>query len=78
VVPLSLESWSKRSAGSAGSRRGRGRTQAHEASGILRPQLATLRNTTESAIRERALNLGIHPVYKTVDTCAGEFPSSTP
>jgi carbamoyl-phosphate synthase large subunit len=41
-------------------------------------QLAALRGTTEQAMRERRWALGIHPVYKTVDTCAGEFPSSTP
>jgi carbamoyl-phosphate synthase large subunit len=41
-------------------------------------QLAALRGTTEHAVRERRWALGIHPVYKTVDTCAGEFPSSTP
>ena len=41
-------------------------------------QLAALRDTTEVAIREQRWRLGIHPVYKTVDTCAGEFPSSTP
>jgi carbamoyl-phosphate synthase large subunit len=41
-------------------------------------QLAALRDTTETAIRERRWALGIHPAYKTVDTCAGEFPSSTP
>jgi carbamoyl-phosphate synthase large subunit len=41
-------------------------------------QLAVLRDTTESAIREQRWSLGIHPAYKTVDTCAGEFPSATP
>jgi len=41
-------------------------------------QLATLRDTTEAEIRERRWALGVRPVYKTVDTCAGEFPSSTP
>ena len=41
-------------------------------------QLATLRKTTEVAIREQRWGFGIHPAYKTVDTCAGEFPSSTP
>jgi carbamoyl-phosphate synthase large subunit len=41
-------------------------------------QLATLRGTTEAAIREQRWSLGIRPAYKTVDTCAGEFPSSTP
>ena len=41
-------------------------------------QLAVLRDTTETAMREQRWKLGIHPAYKTVDTCAGEFPSSTP
>jgi len=41
-------------------------------------QLGALRNTTEKAIRDQRWALGIHPAYKTVDTCAGEFPSSTP
>src|SRR6058998_466365 len=41
-------------------------------------QLAALRNTTEAMIRERRWALGVHPAFKTVDTCAGEFPSSTP
>ncbi len=41
-------------------------------------QLAALRGTTEAAIRQRRWDLDLHPVYKTVDTCAGEFPSSTP
>jgi len=41
-------------------------------------QLAALRNTTEAAIREQRWGFGIHPAYKMVDTCAGEFPSSTP
>jgi len=41
-------------------------------------QLAALRETTETAMRKQRWNFGIHPAYKTVDTCAGEFPSSTP
>jgi carbamoyl-phosphate synthase large subunit len=41
-------------------------------------QLAALRKTTEAAVREQRWGFGIHPAYKTVDTCAGEFPSSTP
>jgi carbamoyl-phosphate synthase large subunit len=41
-------------------------------------QLAGLTGSTEDAVRERRWALGLHPVYKTVDTCAGEFPSSTP
>jgi len=41
-------------------------------------QLADLRGTTEPAIRAERHRLGLRPAYKTVDTCAGEFPSSTP
>jgi carbamoyl-phosphate synthase large subunit len=41
-------------------------------------QLADLSGTTETAIRAERHRLGIRPAYKTVDTCAGEFPSSTP
>ena len=43
-------------------------------------QLAQLRGagTTEATIRERRWALDVHPAYKTVDTCAGEFPSTTP
>jgi carbamoyl-phosphate synthase large subunit len=41
-------------------------------------QLATLSNTTEAAVRSARWRLGVHPAYKTVDTCAGEFPSATP
>jgi carbamoyl-phosphate synthase large subunit len=41
-------------------------------------QLADLRDTTEEVVRAERHRLGIRPAYKTVDTCAGEFPSSTP
>ena len=46
--------------------------------GFSDQQLALLGGSTEDAVRERRWALGVHPVYKTVDTCAGEFPSSTP
>ncbi len=46
--------------------------------GFSDQQLGVLRGTTETAIREQRWRLGIHPAYKTVDTCAGEFPSATP
>ena len=41
-------------------------------------QLADLRGVKEIEIRALRHRLGIRPAYKTVDTCAGEFPSSTP
>lgn len=39
----------------------------------LRPELAG-----EAGVRSLRVRLGIHPVYKTVDTCAAEFEAQTP
>ena len=41
-------------------------------------QLATLRGESEAEVRARRWSLGLHPSYKMVDSCAGEFPSETP
>ncbi len=41
-------------------------------------QLARLDGVSEEEFRARRHKLGVRPAYKTVDTCAGEFPSSTP
>jgi carbamoyl-phosphate synthase large subunit len=41
-------------------------------------QLGDLRGRPEDEIRALRHRLGVRPVYKTVDTCAGEFPSKTP
>ena len=41
-------------------------------------QLGTLRGEAEAVVREKRWNLKVRPVYKMVDTCAGEFPSATP
>ncbi|MDX2192350.1 MAG: carbamoyl-phosphate synthase large subunit [Gemmatimonadales bacterium] len=46
--------------------------------GFADRQLALLRGETEGEVRARRHRLGVRPSYKTVDTCAGEFPSSTP
>ncbi len=46
--------------------------------GFADVQLATLRGETEQAVRATRWAWGIRPVYKMVDTCAGEFPSNTP
>ncbi|HEX4575257.1 MAG TPA: carbamoyl-phosphate synthase large subunit [Gemmatimonadales bacterium] len=46
--------------------------------GFSDSQLAALRGITEQAVRAERWRLGVHPAYKTVDTCAGEFPSQTP
>src|SRR5699024_4009701 len=36
-----------------------------------------LLDTIESEVRRRRHKFGIHPVYKRVDTCAGEFATDT-
>jgi carbamoyl-phosphate synthase large subunit len=41
-------------------------------------QLGALRGESEQMVRERRWALDVRPVYKMVDTCAGEFPSATP
>jgi carbamoyl-phosphate synthase large subunit len=41
-------------------------------------QLARLRGESEDAVRDRRWEMEIHPVFNTVDTCAGEFPAHTP
>jgi carbamoyl-phosphate synthase large subunit len=41
-------------------------------------QLAELRGLSEEQVRSQRYSAGIRPVYKTVDTCAGEFPALTP
>jgi len=46
--------------------------------GFSDAQLGTLRGVSEEAVRETRWRLAVHPAYKTVDTCAGEFPSVTP
>ena len=40
--------------------------------------LGELVGMSETAVREKRWEWGIHPCYKVVDTCAGEFPSATP
>jgi carbamoyl-phosphate synthase large subunit len=46
--------------------------------GFSDAQLAGLRGIPEDEVRRQRWELGIHPCYKVVDTCAGEFPSATP
>ena len=46
--------------------------------GFSDTQLASLRGMTEEDFRTIRIGLGIRPIYKTVDTCAGEFPALTP
>ena len=46
--------------------------------GFSDKQIADLRGITESEVRAARMNLNVHPVYKTVDTCAAEFEAFTP
>src|ERR671918_1228683 len=46
--------------------------------GLSDRRIATLTGSTEADVRARRTALGVRPVFKTVDTCAGEFPARTP
>jgi carbamoyl-phosphate synthase large subunit len=46
--------------------------------GFSDAQVAQLRGVGEDEIRGIRHAMGLRPVYKTVDTCAGEFPALTP
>ena len=46
--------------------------------GFSDEQIAQLRGTNETTVRQQRWDAGIRPVFKTVDTCAGEFPADTP
>lgn len=41
-------------------------------------QIARLNNLSENEVQQMRINQGIKPVYKLVDTCAGEFEAETP
>jgi carbamoyl-phosphate synthase large subunit len=69
----------------AGAIRGRpladvSRESLHEAkrAGISDRRIALLTGAIEDEVRESRRRLGVMPVFKTVDTCAGEFAARTP
>jgi carbamoyl-phosphate synthase large subunit len=45
--------------------------------GFSDARIGTLTQRDEAAVRSRRRKLGLHPVYKRVDTCAAEFGTST-
>ena len=45
--------------------------------GFSDARLALLLNSSENHVREQRHLMGIRPSYKRIDSCAGEFPSST-
>ena len=46
--------------------------------GLSDIQIGSLRGVTEAEIRQLRHDWDLRPVFKTVDTCAGEFPALTP
>ncbi len=46
--------------------------------GFSDAQIAQLRGLAEDDVRRIRHGFGVRPVFKTVDTCAGEFPALTP
>jgi carbamoyl-phosphate synthase large subunit len=46
--------------------------------GLSDRRLAVLTSSSEAEVRGHRTSLGVRPVFKTVDTCAGEFPARTP
>ena len=49
-----------------------------KAQGFSDARLAKLTHTTEKEVREQRRALGVRPVFKRIDTCAGEFRADTP
>ncbi|MEX2420675.1 MAG: carbamoyl-phosphate synthase large subunit, partial [Actinomycetota bacterium] len=46
--------------------------------GLSDRRIAMVTGSDEASVRARRMVLGVRPVFKTVDTCAGEFPARTP
>ena len=46
--------------------------------GFADRQIAKITSSTETKVRARRLELGVRPVFKSVDTCAAEFEAYTP
>jgi carbamoyl-phosphate synthase large subunit len=49
-----------------------------KAAGFSDAQIAQIRGMTETEVRRLRQDLGVRPVYHTVDTCAAEFAARTP
>ena len=62
----------------AGSELNKESVQRAKRHGFSDSQLAQIKSLSEADIRNLRHSQGIRPVYKTVDTCAGEFPALTP
>ncbi len=51
--------------------------RAYKRKGLSDLRLANLLGISQKQLRKRRWELGVHPVYKRVDTCAAEFATST-
>jgi carbamoyl-phosphate synthase large subunit len=56
----------------------RGQWREAKRLGLSDRSLARTLATGESSVRERRRELGVEPVFKTIDTCAAEFEAETP
>jgi carbamoyl-phosphate synthase large subunit len=54
------------------------RLRAAKRTGLSDVRIARETGSTETAVRAHRDALGVAPVFKTVDTCGGEFPARTP
>jgi carbamoyl-phosphate synthase large subunit len=52
--------------------------RAAKRAGLSDAALARITGATQAAVRRHRDALGVQPVFKTVDTCGGEFPATTP
>src|SRR5258708_23433655 len=52
--------------------------RALKAQGFSDARLAALTGSTEALVRAERRVLGVRPVFKRIDSCAGEFPAETP
>ena len=58
---------------------GMGETRAVRASGLIHDTLRAMAGaTTEDEVRALRTKLGVHPVFKRIDSCAAEFEAVTP
>ena len=46
--------------------------------GLSDARIGEIAGVTETSVRRHRERLGVRPVFKTVDTCGGEFPARTP
>jgi carbamoyl-phosphate synthase large subunit len=73
-----IEEQAERVASQPGGPLSRAVLRAAKAAGFSDAQIAEIRGVTEAQVRELRQQLGVRPVYHTVDTCAAEFAARTP